>query len=153
MAKEDSDIKARSWGLFLLAHTLLLEQIESALSAASLPPLSWYDVLWELEKADGGRLRMHDLAERVVLSRSNLTRLADRLEKAGLINREHCPHDRRGNFCVISQTGKETRKKMWPIYRRQIESLYSCYFTASEARTLVNSLDKVVRALKDSNPI
>ena len=74
----------------------LLERIETALATADLPPLAWYDVLWELEKAEQGRLRMHQIADRIVLSRSNLTRLADRLEKAGLIAREACPDDRRG---------------------------------------------------------
>jgi DNA-binding MarR family transcriptional regulator len=148
IASQDSE---RAWGLFLLSHTLLLEHIEAALANAKLPPLAWYDVLWELEKADDGRLRMHELADRIVLSRSNLTRLADRLEKADLIIREHCPHDRRGNFCVITRTGKETRKKMWPVYRQQIESLYSRYFSATEARTLARNLEKVIQGLKSKS--
>ena len=81
---KDGDAKARAWRLFLFTHTLLLESIEETLEAAGLPPLAWYDMLWELEKADEGRLRMHEIADRVVLSRSNLTRLADRLVSAGL---------------------------------------------------------------------
>ena len=105
--------------------TALLERIERALAQAGLPPLAWYDVLWELEKAPERKLRMHDLAERVVLSRSNLTRLADRVENAGLLAREACPNDRRGNFCVITDAGRAMRKKMWPIYRDQIALLLS----------------------------
>ena len=82
-----SDLKGHAWAVLLTAHATLVERIEAALVAAGVPALDWYDVLWELEKADG-RLRMHDLARRVVLSRSNLSRLADRLEKAGLVARE-----------------------------------------------------------------
>src|SRR5689334_8419202 len=87
-----------AWSVLLATQATLVERIESALAAMELPPLAWYDVLWALERAEGGRLRMHELAQRVVLSRSNLTRLADRLEGAGLTLRERCPDDRRGAY-------------------------------------------------------
>ena len=93
------DPRSRAWRLFLVAHAVLLERIESQLRRAGLPPLAWYDVLWELEKATDRKLRMHELATRIVLSRSNLTRLADRLESAKLICREECANDRRGLLC------------------------------------------------------
>ena len=93
------DPRSRAWRLFLVAHAVLLERIESQLRRAGLPPLAWYDVLWELEKATDRKLRMHELATRIVLSRSNLTRLADRLESAKLICRGKCANDRRGLLC------------------------------------------------------
>ncbi len=62
------DAKSRAWAVLLTAHATLTEKIETALAAAKLPPLRWYDVLWELEKAEGGKLRMHELARRIVLS-------------------------------------------------------------------------------------
>src|SRR6266853_289474 len=80
---KDHDAKSHAWAVLLTAHATLIEKIETALSEAKLPPLAWYDVLRELEKAEGGKLRMHELARRIVLSRSNLTRLADRLEIMG----------------------------------------------------------------------
>jgi hypothetical protein len=64
-----ADPKGRAWALLLTAHARLLQEIEKDLAAAGLPPLAWYDVLWELEKADS-RMRMHELAYRIVLSRS-----------------------------------------------------------------------------------
>src|SRR3981189_2373699 len=98
-----SAAKMSAWALLLSANSSRLERIETSLAAADLPPLAWYDVLWELEKAPDGRLRMHEIADHTVLSRSNLTRLADRLENAGLIEREICADDRRGAYCVITR--------------------------------------------------
>jgi len=144
MAK-DHDPKGHAWAVLLTAHATLIERIETALAEAGLPPLGWYDVLWELEKAEGGRLRMNELARRVVLSRSNLTRLADRLEDAKLIARKDTPHDRRGYDCVITRAGLAMRKKMWPFYKAEIERLFSQHITVEEARTIGDALGRVVK--------
>lgn len=148
----ETDQKIRAWGLFLAAHTALIERIEQALARADLPPLAWYDVLWELEKAPQRKLRMHELAERIVLSRSNLTRLADRLETAGLLEREACPNDRRGNFCVITDAGRAMRKKMWPVYRDQIAALFSDQIDDKQAKIMGDCLATIVDALKSRDP-
>ena len=145
--RKDSDPKNRAWPVFLATHSRLTERIEDALARAKLPPLAWYDVLWELEKAPDQRLRMHQLAERIVLSRSHLTRLADRLEAAGLLRREPCPDDRRGSFCVITQAGLETRATMWPVYGEQIESLFTRHLNAAEAKVLVQAMTRMLQAL------
>jgi DNA-binding MarR family transcriptional regulator len=146
MAK-NPDPKGHAWAVLLTAHATLVEKIEAALAKAGLPPLAWYDVLWELEKAEDGKLRMHELARRVVLSRSNLTRLADRLEHAKLIAREDTPHDRRGYHCVITTAGLAMRKKMWPVYKAEIERLFSRHISVEEARVIGDALG---RAVKDS---
>jgi len=143
---KDHDLKGHAWAVLLTAHVTLIERIETALAEAGLPPLGWYDVLWELEKAEGGRLRMHELARRIVLSRSNLTRLADRLEDAKLIEREDTPHDRRGYDCVITRAGLAMRKKIWPLYKAEIESLFSQHITVQEARTIGDALARAVKA-------
>lgn len=148
MAK-DPDPKGHAWAVLLTAHATLVERIEAALAAAKLPPLAWYDALWELEKAEGGKLRMHELARRVVLSRSNLTRLADRLEDARLVAREDTPHDRRGYHCVITPAGLAMRKKMWPVYKAEIERLFSRHITLEEARTIGDALARAVKAARE----
>lgn len=84
------------WRLFLTAQVRLLDGIEQELKQAELPSLEWYDVLFALKEAPKHCLRLSELAEAVLLSRSNLTRLVDRLESAGLLKRENCPTDRRG---------------------------------------------------------
>lgn len=132
-----------SWPHFLTAHALLTEKIEQRLSEAELPPLGWYDVLWALERAEGHKLRMHELAHYVVLTRSNLTRLADRLMAAGLLLREPDPNDRRGAFAVLTPEGKALRKKMWPLYSAAIGELYDAQLTAEEQRVLGSALRKL----------
>ena len=145
----NSDAKGHAWALLLTAYATLVEKIEASLARAKLPPLAWYDVLWELEKAEGGKLRMHELASRIVLSRSNLTRLADRLERAGLVAREDTPHDRRGYHCVITRSGLAARKKMWPVDRAEIERLFSSHVTLEEARAMGEALARAVRASRE----
>jgi DNA-binding MarR family transcriptional regulator len=135
-----------AWACFLATHATLVERIGVALAESELPPLSWYDVLWELEKSKGGLLRMHELAHAVVLSRSNLTRLMDRLEAAGLTSRERCADDRRGSFAMLTAAGRELRRRMWPVYRKQIELLFASQLTAKEAQALSAMLGKVLRA-------
>jgi DNA-binding MarR family transcriptional regulator len=146
---KDHDPKSHAWAVLLTAHATLIEKIEAALAQAQLPPLAWYDVLWELEKAEGGKLRMHELARRIVLSRSNLTRLADRLEHAKLIAREDTRHDRRGYNCVITRAGLAMRKKMWPVYEAEIGRLFSRHITVEEARTIGDALGRAVKATRE----
>jgi len=148
---KDNDPKGHAWAVLLTAHATLIEKIEAALAEAKLPPLAWYDVLWELEKAEGGKLRMNELARRIVLTRSNLTRLADRLENAKLIVREDTPHDRRGYHCVITRAGLAMRRKMWPIYKAEIERLFSRHITVEEARTMGDVLARAVKVAREGS--
>jgi len=145
-----ADPKGHAWALLLTAHAALVERIEAALAAAGLPALDWYDVLWELEKADG-RLRMHDLARRVVLSRSNLSRLADRLERAGLVAREDSAEDGRGYDLVLTRAGRSMRSKMWPVYEAEIERVFSRHVTLKEARAIGEALSRAVKALREAS--
>ena len=145
---QPDDPKGRAWALLLGAHARVVEAIEADLAAADLPPLTWYDVLWGLEKAAAGRLRMHELAHRIVLSRSNLSRLADRLEAAGLIVRKDSAEDGRGYDLSITRAGRAMRKRMWPIYAAAIERLFAQHVTADEARIMVESLGRVLNAAR-----
>lgn len=147
MAKRPApDPKSHAWALLLTAQATLVERVEAALAAAGLPPLEWYDVLWELEKAPDGRLRMHDLARRVVVSRSNLTRLADRLADEHLIVREPSPEDRRGAYCVITPAGRELRRRMWPVYREAIDARFARHVSKREAAAMSAALERVLGA-------
>jgi DNA-binding MarR family transcriptional regulator len=110
-----------AWRAFLNAHAASIEEIERALAAALLPPLSWYDALWPLYRAPGRKLRMGDLSQQVVtISRSGLTRLVDRLETAGLVRRERSPDDRRGTVVAITREGSSLLRRMWPVYAAEI---------------------------------
>lgn len=145
-------VRRHAWAVLLKAHARLVDRVESALRAAGLPPLAWYDLLWSLETVAQGRLRMNELGERVVLSKSNLSRLADRLEAAGLIRREPFPGDRRGYYCAITDEGRAMRRRMWPVYRREIDRLFGRHVTEAEARTIGACLERVAAAARPDHP-
>jgi DNA-binding MarR family transcriptional regulator len=116
----DEDALA-TWRAFLNAYAVLIQRIEADLKARGLPPLGWYDVLWPLYQAEDQRLRMNELAQQVVLSRTGLVRLVDRIEAAGLLRREPVPEDGRGSYAAITTEGAATLRRMWPVYRRHIQ--------------------------------
>ncbi len=141
-----ADPRQRAWARFVFAQALLLERIETAFGEAGLPSLAWYDVLWMLESAEQGRLRMHDLARRAVVSRSNVTRLTDRMEKAGLVARAECPEDGRGTVCEISEAGRRMRARMWPAYKKQIDTLFGKHLQVRDAKCMSESLERIIAA-------
>jgi DNA-binding MarR family transcriptional regulator len=108
-----------AWQAFLRAHSAMLRRISVDLEEAGLPPLSWYDVLAALREADG-KLRQVELAERVVLSNSGLSRLIDRIEKDGLVRRTACATDRRSFYIELTDEGVEMFERMWPVYARGV---------------------------------
>src|SRR5918996_2976311 len=89
-----SDQQFEAWKAFLRAQAGLITTLDRELVAEQGLPITFFDVLVQLSVA-GGRLRMSELADAVVLSRSGVTRLVDRMVRAGLVAREACPHDRR----------------------------------------------------------
>jgi len=149
MGKDLETTKGSVWALFLTAHAVLVEEIEVRLADAGLPPLAWYDVLWALERAGDRRLRMRELADMAVISRSNLTRLVDRLESAGLVERERAEEDRRGAFAVVTAQGKAMRKKMWPVYSAAIKELFEDHIAEREAARMGESLRRILDAVRN----
>jgi DNA-binding MarR family transcriptional regulator len=135
-----------AWSLFLTANAVLVEEIERRLAAAGLPTLDWYDALWALERAEGQRLRMHEFAYWMVTSRSNITRLIDRLETAGLVRRERTDEDRRGAYAVLSPEGRRMRKRMWLVYEKAIGELFEQHLSATELRHTEVAMHKLIAA-------
>jgi len=135
-----------AWRSLITTQAVVVDKIERALLGAGLPPLGWYDVLLELHAAPGCRLRMHELARAVVLSRSGLSRLVDRLEKAGLLRREPDPEDRRGAFAAITDEGRAMLRRMWPVYAGGIAEHFGGHLSDEEARLLTEALSRVLAA-------
>ncbi len=98
----------------------MLRRISRDLEQAGLPPLTWYDVLAALRDAQDGQLRQVEIAERVLLSHSGLSRLIDRIEAARLVERTQCKTDRRAFFVALTDEGREMLEQMWPVYARGI---------------------------------
>jgi DNA-binding MarR family transcriptional regulator len=145
MAKQRLDkMRNSTWRLFLTAKIQAVEKIQEKLSAADLPPLEWYDVLLELKEAPDRRLRLSELAERVLLSRSNLTRLLDRLENNGLLQRQRCPSDRRGAFAVLTEAGAAMQEKMWAVYSEGIAEYFGDLLSDEEVEVMQQALKKIL---------
>jgi DNA-binding MarR family transcriptional regulator len=131
-----SNGRHRSWGALLRAHARATERVGRRAEAGGALPLDWYDVLLALEYAPEGRLRMGELVEHVTLSRSGLTRLIDRIEAAGLVERHLCPSDRRAFETVLTPQGRAAREHSWPIYARAIAEGFGNRYTEEEAQLL-----------------
>jgi DNA-binding MarR family transcriptional regulator len=110
-----------AWRTFLRAHASVTRRLEADLLEEHQLPLASYDVLIQLVEAPDRRLRMTELADRVLLSRSGLTRLVDRLEREGLVRREACETDARGLFAVLTDAGFVRLKTAAPTHLRGID--------------------------------
>jgi DNA-binding MarR family transcriptional regulator len=136
-----------AWRMFLRLHAQLIQHIDKRLAEAGCIPLNWYDVLIELYTLPNRRLRMSDLAERVVLTRSGLTRLVDRLEEAGYIVREQDPQDKRGFFIVLQASGIEAMREAWKVYEPAIQELFAQHLSEAEVVQLGELLGKVLEGI------
>jgi len=139
-----------TWRLFLTAHVRLLDYIGDSLSKAGLPPLEWYDVLFVLKEAPNYRLRLSEVADRVLLSRSNLTRLVDRLEAAGLLRRERCPKDRRGAYAVLTEAGLAMQQQMWAVYAKGIAESFAAHLSPDESQTMQQAFMRMLTKLDEA---
>ena len=146
--EEPDEVHLAAWRAFLNTHAALIARLEQELAAAGVIPLTWYDVLIELFEAPDRRLRLHELADAVVLSRSGLSRLVDRLEAAGLLRREPDPSDRRGAFAVLTDEGHAALRQAWPVYARGIAEHFAHHISADEAQTLSAALERVRAAVR-----
>jgi DNA-binding MarR family transcriptional regulator len=150
---EPDETRLAAWRALLNAHAAAVGAIERNLAADGNIPLIWYDVLVALAEAPDERLRLHELADRVVLSRSGLTRLVDRLEQAGLLCRAACPSDRRGAFAVLTDEGRSALRRTWPAYARGIEAHFARHLSRDEAAALAAALDRVAAREADRREV
>jgi DNA-binding MarR family transcriptional regulator len=130
------DWRVAVWRSFLRAHAVVLGELERELERDADMPLAWYDVLLTLAQAPGRRLRMAELADRVLLSRSGLTRLVDRIEKAGLVRREPSQDDARGTYTVLQPHGLRRLREAVPVHLAGIQRHWLAHFDDDELRTL-----------------
>ena len=136
---EDPEVAA--WRALLVAHSRLVPAMERDLRAAGQVSLSWYDVLLELNAAPGRRLRMSDLGERAVLSRTRVSRVVDELAAAGLAERQPDLADGRSSFAVLSPSGRNALRRAWPVYREAIRTHLRAGLSAQQCRQLATLLE------------
>lgn len=132
-----------AWRGLLNAHAALTTRVDAAFAEADLPPLTWYDVLWAVRKQEGKRARLSGLADDLTVSRGGVTKLVDRLERAGLLVREQCPEDRRGSYAVLTVEGEEMLRRMWSVYSRVLRESVVEYLTREDAEILAEALNRL----------
>lgn len=143
MATKPSEQHRRAWRALFRAQRVLLDSVESELAAETSLPLASYEVLARLEDAPEGRLRLSELADALVLSRSGVTRLVDRLERGGFVRRESCPSDRRGSYATLTDAGRETLLAATPLHLRGIQDHFASHLSTTEAAALAEILERL----------
>lgn len=138
-----SDPVFTAWARLLRAQTHLLGVVERELKQAGLPPLGWYDVLLELSRPGCDGLRPVELEKLLLLAQYNLSRLLDRLEKAGLVERRAVAGDGRGQRVVITAAGRDLRERMWPAYRDAVRRHFAARLSDREIEMLAQMLGKI----------
>ena len=125
-----------AWRGMLRAHAELVRELDAELAREHDMPLSSYEVLLFLDDSAEGRMRMSELADSVLLSRSGLTRLVDRLERQGLLRRERCESDARGFFAEITPEGRRAFAVARKTHLDGVRRLFLGRFSRDELRTL-----------------
>ncbi len=125
-----------AWGGFLRAHAALVRALDAEMRLAHGVAVTEFEVLLRLANRPGRRMRMADLANEVLLSLSGVTRLVERLERAGLLRREPCPEDRRGSNAVLTAAGLELAGAARETHRAGVERLFLRHFSPEELDVL-----------------
>jgi DNA-binding MarR family transcriptional regulator len=141
--KPPSDAVVLAWARLVRAETAVLAAVEADLKRGGFPPLAWYDVLLELSRRKDG-LRPFEIEKETLLAQYNLSRLLDRLESAGHIERQPSPDDGRGNVVVLTDNGRTLMKRMWPTYRAAIARHVGAKLSEAEAAQLATLLGKLI---------
>ncbi len=115
-----SQTVVQAWARLVKAQHKVLGAVEADLKKAGFPPLAWYDVLLALRRSQGKGLRHLEIEAQLLLAQHNVSRLVDRLEKAGLIERRPVAEDGRGQLVMITPNGCDLLRRMWPVYRSAI---------------------------------
>jgi DNA-binding MarR family transcriptional regulator len=132
-----------AWGALLQVHAALVPELDRELRRRTGLPLAWYDVLLELRGAPDRRLTMSELGDRVVLSRSRVSRVVDELVAEGLVAREANPADARSAYAVLSRAGETRFREAAPVYVSGIERGFATGLSEAELRTITAALQRV----------
>jgi DNA-binding MarR family transcriptional regulator len=142
----------RAWRSFLRGHSYVTRLLEAELEDAHGLPLASYDVLVQLAESPDGALRMSELAQAVLLSRSGLTRLVDRLEREGLVQRRSCPSDARGTLAVLTDAGRDRLRAASGTHLRGVARHVLSHFDPTELDVLGDLLARLGGAESPARP-
>jgi DNA-binding MarR family transcriptional regulator len=143
---QGGDARVAGWWKFMAAHALLVQRVGRDLAAATSLRLGSYNVLCLLHDAPGGRLRLSELAGAMQLTRSGASRLANRMERAGVLLREGDARDRRGSNAALTDRGRDELRQARAVFVRAIAEHFGSYLSDGEAETLNAILSRIVTA-------
>jgi DNA-binding MarR family transcriptional regulator len=132
----------RAWRLYFESALALIDVLDSELERDTGIPMRWYDTLVHLEETPDG-LRMNELAERILYSKSGFTRVVDRLEEAGLVRRVRPANDRRSILVVLTDQGRATMEHARRYHRDGIERHFSRHLTKADIKAMTQALEKL----------
>jgi DNA-binding MarR family transcriptional regulator len=138
-----SEGELRAWRGLLRAHACLAKRLDTELEQAHGLPMTSYEVLHHLEDSNRGRMRMCDLAEQAQLSRSGLTRLVDRLEGEGLLERCSCEHDARGSYACLTESGRERLEEARGTHLAVVREHFFSRFSEGELGELADMWERI----------
>ncbi len=141
-----------AWRGMLKVHSALVKALDSELESAHGLPLSSYEVLIYLGAAPEKRLRMAELADRTLLSRSGMTRLVDRLERDGLLRRDTCSSDARGCFAVLTERGEGVLAEARATHLAGVRRRFLDHLDDEDIASLGVSFNKVLAGNRDLSP-
>jgi DNA-binding MarR family transcriptional regulator len=147
VAASHKKLAGDAWGALLQVHAALVPELDRELRRRTGLPLAWYDVLLELRSAPDHRLTMSELGDRVVLSRSRVSRVVDELAGEGLVTREANPADARSAYAVLSASGEKRFREAAPVYVSGIEQGFAAGLSEAELRTITAALQRVCERL------
>jgi DNA-binding MarR family transcriptional regulator len=133
----------QAWRSLAQTHAAVSGRLQDALAGADLPPLQWFEMLAALAAVDGHRMKMGELADALVITRGGLTKLVDRLVKAGLIERTFCDTDRRVSYASLLPAGAELLEEMVPIVSGELELAFAARLSERQAEQLRGTLDTI----------
>jgi DNA-binding MarR family transcriptional regulator len=138
-----TELGERAWRGMLRTHACLSKRLDAELERAHGLPISSYEVLHHVARASSGRMRMRDLAEQAQLSRSGLTRLVDRLERDGLLDRCSCDHDARGAYACLTDCGRERLEEARGTHVRVVREHFISRFSEAELRAMAEMWERL----------
>lgn len=136
-----------AWDSLVRIHNRVIARLDADLAKDAAISLTWYNILSVLADSPELRLRMSEIADRIVLSRSALTRSMDKLVAAGLIARETCPEDERGAYGSLTSKGQDALRHARPIYSRGVQAYFATELTDSDTKSLKPVMDKILVCL------
>ncbi|MBV9568753.1 MAG: winged helix-turn-helix transcriptional regulator [Hyphomicrobiales bacterium] len=142
-----SEIVVQAWARLVKAQHKVLGAVEADLKKSGFPPLAWYDVLLALRRSQGAGLRHLEIEAELLLAQHNVSRLVDRLEKAGLVERRPVAEDGRGQLVKLTPSGRDLLRRMWPAYRGAIARHVGRKLGGdAQARSLADLLGRLIDA-------